>query len=117
MSLFFEKAALGLDHLLEPGPERLARPHDVVLGQGPPGLGDGDLQSLHTWVGGLTGLGLENAPYGVVQRVQVRAGGGPHRLGPESGQGRRQPLLGPFGRVGRSSVLLEDVVAIRIGPA
>jgi len=86
MSLFFKKAALGLDHLLEPGPERLARPHDVVLGQGPP-------------------------------RVQVRAGGGPHRLGPESGQGRRQPLLGPFGRVGRSSVLLEDVVAIRIGPA
>ena len=114
MSLFFEKAALGLDHLLEPGPERLARPHDVVLGQGPPGLGDGDLQSLHTWVGGLTGLGLENAPYRVVQRVEVRAGGGPHVLGPESGQARRQPLLGPFRGVGRGPVLLEEVIAVWI---
>jgi len=90
LGLFFKKAALSLDHFLEQGPEQLARLDDVDLGQGPPGLGHGDLQSLHTWVGGLTGHGLENAPYRVVQRVEVRAGGGPHVLGPESGQVRAQ---------------------------
>jgi hypothetical protein len=31
MSLFFKKAALSLDHLLEPGPEQLACPYNVVL--------------------------------------------------------------------------------------
>jgi len=60
------------------------------------------------------GLGLENAPYRVVQRVEVRAGGGPDVLGPESGQGRHQPHLGPFRGVGRGPVLLEDVVAVQI---
>ena len=112
--IFFKKAALSLDHLLEPDPERLAHLDDVGLGQGPPVLGIGDLLSLHTWVGGLTGLGLQNAPYQVVQRVEVRTGQGPHVLGPESGQARRQPLLGPFRGVGWGPVLLEEVIAIWI---
>jgi len=33
LGLFFKKSALGLHHLLEPGPEQLARLDDVGLGQ------------------------------------------------------------------------------------
>jgi len=96
---FFEEAALSLNHLLEPHLEEPAGPDNLLRRQHPQAFVDGGLQSLHTWVRGLTyitGLGLENAPDGKVKRIEVGAGRSPNILGPEIRQVGGHPLLGTF---------------------
>ena len=44
---------------------------------------DGGLQGLNNGVSDSPNPGLQNAPHGIVQRVGVRAGGGPKCPGPE----------------------------------
>ena len=75
---------------------------------------NGNLQLSEVWVGSGTGLGLNNAPYGVVQGVGIWRGWRPKLLGPCPWQIGNNPPLSLVAGMPWGIVLLPYIVAIRV---
>ena len=93
-------------------PKQLRNSLHKVLGHLDLPLFDGSLDGANTWVGGLVGGLLLNVPHSIVQRVQVRGGGGPEICQPEVSKVGLAELLHLLGRVAGSPILDTHIVTL-----
>jgi hypothetical protein len=113
-NLLLKEALLQFNNLLEAAPELLAGLDQVGLCHGLLLLGNRRLQGVHTCVVRLTCPGLHDAPHRIVQRIEIRTRGRPGCFVQEVRHVSLKPFLGLFGSVRWRTILLPDVVFIRI---
>ena len=82
--------------------------HHIFVEVGPCSL-EATLERGHTAICFDPNLPLQNGLYGKVHYIEIWRGRGPHLLGPESIKVGLAPGLNPIGRVGGSTILLEDI--------
>ncbi len=75
----------------------------------------GPLQGWYRRVNLGASPGLKDGSHREIHRVEIRAAGGQHLLGPERQKNFRTELLDQTSSVGRSSIMLENVGVVPIG--